>query len=470
MTTTTDVIARRSLRAVLFAVGAVGVTLGATTVHAQTAPAEPAAADPGTAPPPSDVPPKLVESDALTEKQVEAVRKEVQTATKQFEYHGYVRAGFGVNGKGGDQDAFQAPGAPAKYRLGNETETYGEGEWVANWLNPDRTDTWFKTSIKLAFVSPRNGTFDVLDAIAVREVYAEAGKVLASKPDMTFWAGTRFYRRRDVHINDYFFQDMSGYGGGFQNLKLGEKAQLHVAYLGGSVQDNDNIPTNPLPDVGRFAKNTLDIRVSDIPAGPGSLEIWLIPTLAADDGLGGNHNGFGGGVFYFTPMMGGFNEAAVEFGYGGAANLSTSIGQGLADDGTLFRFVDRLTVQPSPTFGMQATGIVQLDNSDGVDSGNLWVSFGARPVFALSKYTALAIEGGVDIVKPGEDDAETGFVGKVTVAPMIRPAMDFWARPEIRAFVTAAFWNDAVQGGVGGPAYADDTFGITAGLHMESWW
>ena len=43
-----------------------------------------------------------------------------------FEFHGYFRSGYGLNGKGGQQVAFIAPGADAKYRLGNEAETYGE--------------------------------------------------------------------------------------------------------------------------------------------------------------------------------------------------------------------------------------------------------------------------------------------------------------------------------------------------------
>ena len=32
---------------------------------------------------------------------------------------------------------FEAPGAGAKYRLGNEAETYGEFIFVNNWINPD---------------------------------------------------------------------------------------------------------------------------------------------------------------------------------------------------------------------------------------------------------------------------------------------------------------------------------------------
>ena len=68
-----------------------------------------------------------------------------------FEFHGYLRSGYGLNSEGGQQVAFEAPGANAKYRLGNEAETYGEFIFVNNWLNPDRaTDkAWMKTEVML---------------------------------------------------------------------------------------------------------------------------------------------------------------------------------------------------------------------------------------------------------------------------------------------------------------------------------
>jgi maltoporin len=454
-------------------------TLGASPANAQPAPEPapaPAPGEPATAPAPP--PPNLASADPLAEKQLEQIRQMVVAMPKMFEFHGYFRSGFGINAKGGDQDAFKAPGDVTKYRLGNETETYAEIGLDANWINPDHTDTWFKTSVKLAVVAPRNQTFDALNAIAVRETFAETGKVLESHPEMSFWAGQRFYRRRDVHITDFFFNDMSGYGAGFQDLKVGDKMKLNVAYLGGSVETQLG---GMVSDLGRFAKNTLDVRLSDIPLGNGTLELWLIPTLEFagefPDGSTppGIHHGIGGGVFYNMPFMGGFHEISAEFGFGGAANLSSTLDPTIGDSGWLFRIVDRAVVQMNPRLSMMWTGVLQLDNRNGDTNGsggNLWISAGARPVYSFTKYTGIAIEGGLDIVKPEAPPgatADTGFVGKLTVAPLIRPGMDFWARPELRAFVTAAFWNDGA-GDAGGPAFAGDTFGVTAGVQAESWW
>src|SRR5262249_10062497 len=67
-----------------------------------------------------------------------------------FEFHGYFRSGYGLNSKGGSQVAFQAPGADAKYRLGNEAETYGEFIFANNWLNPGHSDqAWIKTEVMI---------------------------------------------------------------------------------------------------------------------------------------------------------------------------------------------------------------------------------------------------------------------------------------------------------------------------------
>jgi maltoporin len=455
--------------------------LTAGSAHAQGA-AAPAATEPAAAaatPPPEAV----VSSNPVAEQQLEQIRKMVAAMPKMFEYDGYVRAGFAVNARGGDADAFQADGAYAKYRLGNETETYGEVGFTANWINPDHDDTWFKTKIKLALVAPRNSTFDSLFGpganFAIREAYGEAGHIFASHPETSFWAGARFYRRRDVHINDFFFNDMSGYGGGFQDMKIGGNAKLSIAYLGGSVESPFNgMGQQVTSNIGRLAKSTIDIRVSDIPVGSGNLELWLIPTLAPEGNstLQHNRSGLGGGVFYFTPMMGGFNEISASGGFNAAANLSSGLDPGIASGGWLVRIVDRAVFQLNPKLSMMADAVLQFDNKDGspdgtTDSGlgNTWFSIGARPVYNFTKYTGIAFEGGVDVVRNQAANSDTGVLGKFTVAPLIRAGSDFWARPELRLFATVATWNDAA-GNVGGAAFAGDQVGLTVGVQAESWW
>ncbi len=63
--------------------------------------------------------------------------KKLYDLPRPLEFHGYLRSGFGMNGEGGKMEAFKAPGAGAKYRLGNESDTYGEFGLTNNWLRLD---------------------------------------------------------------------------------------------------------------------------------------------------------------------------------------------------------------------------------------------------------------------------------------------------------------------------------------------
>jgi maltoporin len=46
----------------------------------------------------------------------------------------------------------------------------------------------------------------------------------------------------------------------------------------------------------------------------------------------------------------------------------------------------------------------------------------------------------------------------------------FMSRPVIRAFVTYASWSDDFVGLIGGTDFANESDGLTAGMHMEVWW
>ena len=74
--------------------------------------------------------------------------------------------------------------------------------------------------------------------------------------------------RHDIHINDFYYLDMSGYGGGVEAIPLGDFGKLAVAWLGGSVD-------NYMTDHGNAAKQNLDLRLYDIKVLYGKLTFWL---------------------------------------------------------------------------------------------------------------------------------------------------------------------------------------------------
>src|SRR5208282_1717985 len=168
------------------------------------------------------------------ETKIEELRREESL----FEFHGYFRSGYGLNSVGGQQVAFEAPGAEAKYRLGNEAETYAELIFVNNWVNPDHNSdkAWFRTEFMVEantsnsenYASFPNGIGN--DQYRFREAFVQAGNVFESQPNAKFWAGERYYRRQHIDSDDFYPLDLSGYGGGVEDLNVGV-GKLAVAFL-----------------------------------------------------------------------------------------------------------------------------------------------------------------------------------------------------------------------------------------------
>jgi maltoporin len=414
-----------------------------------------------------------------------------------FEFHGYLRSGFGVSSQHTKQEAFYAPGAgvrggpPTKYRLGNETETYGEAALVNNWLNPDKSDgATFKTQLLLAFVAFNNANFDASNLLTIREAFGEAAGVIPGARAVKFWAGQRFYMRHDVHITDFYFLDTSGYGGGVYDIPVAGTTKLAVAYIGGSTSD-------PALKLGRgfAARSMIDLRLSDLEVLTGKLTVWLAGATvrggplspAADGSARGEMPSVTGGavglVHKIDGVLGGFQQLSLQFGNGPMTDFNSyykptvdrirsgsDAGNALVQSAWRFRLVEALQIQPNERFSMMGTAVAQLSDF-GVEGGKgqeTWLSVGARPVFHFTRHLSLAVEGGLDYVS--SQFSSSGVVTKLTVAPQVATANLFWARPVLRAYVTGAYWSAGLKGLVGGMPFANSQLGLSAGLQVESWW
>lgn len=95
----------------------------------------------------------------------------------------------------------------------------------------------------------------------------QVGNVIKSDPDANFWAGERYYRRYHIDIDDFYVLDMSGYGGGVEDLNV-KVGKLAVAFLAGARPD---IVTN----IGTYAKSNIDVRLYDIKAPAGRAALWF---------------------------------------------------------------------------------------------------------------------------------------------------------------------------------------------------
>jgi maltoporin len=395
-----------------------------------------------------------------------------------FEFHGYFRSGYGLNNRGGQQVAFQAPGAGAKYRLGNEAETYGEFILVNNWLNPERSadKAWFKAQVMLEANTTNSASYANFnipvgnDQFRLREAFVRGGSLFARQPDAKFWAGERYYRRQHIEINDFYPLDMSGYGGGVEDVNLGF-GKMAVGYLAGARPD---VATQN----GNYIKNNIDLRLYDL-KGPGG--IWA-GWIALADSQGGitaagsvipTSTGYAAGVRYQRlNWHGGFQAIGVQYGTGAASNFSAAI-----DDPTPFTdhsrrllITGQMLVQPNDTFAIMPIAIYQRTRDGNPDQAwDEWISFGARPEVFFTRFLSVAVEGGFDHTDSGKGLYE-GWLRKLTIAPQIGAGRQFFSRPVLRGFATYANWSDGLRGFVGGTPFRTRRNGLTYGVQLETWW
>jgi maltoporin len=396
----------------------------------------------------------------------------LERQAKSFEFHGYLRSGYGLNGEGGQMVAFQAPGAGAKFRLGNEAETYGELIFVNNWINAERDNgkLWMKTEVMLEADTTNSSNYTSTDKFRLRESFVQVGNVFESQPEAKFWAGQRYYRRQHIDIDDFYPLDMSGYGGGIEDLNL-KFAKASLSVIGGARPD---IVTG----AGNYAKTNIDLRIYDMNGPGGKLGFWYNYAIAKG-GVTPNGTSIpqtGGYAIGFRHQrlewQGGFNTLAIQYGRGAASNFSSSL-----DDPTRYlknseRFLvtDQLLIQPNDKFAIMPIVVYQRVRDGKPGHGtDQWASFGARPIWFLAEHVSLAFEAGFDRVWSGQSSYD-GWLRKLTIAPQIGAGRKFFSRPVLRAFLTYANWSDGLRGFVGGAPYLNRTTGLTYGVQAETWW
>jgi len=429
------------------------------------------------------------------------LRERMEQVLQNFvEITGYLRAGYGRDNEGGPQVAFQAPGAFAKYRLGNEAETYGELTFGKNFYLPglfklDAADRPEGTPVGpvarvQATVSMYNPYQDLLSSsdttFGLPEAWAAIGNVIPSQPSMNFWAGNRFYRRRDININDFFFYNMSGAGGGVEGFQT-SVGKLALAWIGAASQSGfSDVPTPDASNEAGFSKANWDLRLYDVPLPLGTGEFGVV-YARADSGLDASGNSVpnsDGVAFTFVhtsvPFVSkaGVNTFSLQFGTGAAKTFTSGFETVTQTNGVFivpdqsdswrFRVTENFTANLNEYFSIGPAFVYQLTD-DGSGNQQQWLSSGVRPILHFNKYLSLAFEGGVDWVN---DDAAgtSGNLYKLTLAPQVSLGNLFMSRPVLRAFATYAHWSDDFVGQVGGNDYLNQNDGWTYGVQMEVWW
>jgi maltoporin len=405
-----------------------------------------------------------------------------------FRFHGYLRSGFGVTGDGKPMEPFMAPNADAKYRLGNEAEAYLETTFNYGQTPEGDPGAFFDTKITVSYTVPTSRSNDFDTTVSLREAWALARGVWKAQPEATFWAGERFYDRHDLHMSDFYYRDMSGFGGGIEGVAVGSRARLAAAWLGGAVDQVNPDGSVPAEGEYRFDKNTLDVRLYAVPAGQAQLTFAfdlshfngdVVPDPAGDivfeDGVG-----VAGSVLLERPFGWGRNIASVQVGTGPASNfravLTTPEGRTFQPGETVdtrdlwrVRLLNDLIVEPRPRWSLLLGTVYQeLDNGAATGNRIRWVSLGARPGYHFSPYFSLKAEAGWDYTDQAAGPA--GSLVKLTIAPQITPQLKALSRPALRAYATWARWSKDFVGLVAPIDYGDEQHGFTVGVQLETWW
>ena len=434
-----------------------------------------------------------------------AIKAQVQKVLNNFiDFNGYFRAGYGRDNQGGPQPAFQAPGAFSKYRLGNEAETYGELIFGKNWYVPDmfspnapsRTDGTpdgpiARAQVRVAFYDPygNSGSSSSFQT-SLPEAWAEIGNVTAAQPEMKFWAGDRFYRRQDIHINDFFFYNMSGAGGGVEDYET-SFGKLALAWIGNGAQSgiySSDIAVEPdLKNQAGFSKQSFDLSLYDldVPWGKGEFGLVFATENSGKNALGQKAPDSRGVALTFIHTHekflsdDGVNTFSLQLGNGAAKTFTSGYETTATTNGTYiipdqphswrFRATESFVAQPWSHFSVSPAAVYQYTDYDNSQGNVQWLSAGVRPIYHFNDFFSLALEPGVDhVIDSGID--RSGTLCKLTLAPQVSLGNKFFSRPVLRAYVTYAAWTDSFKGEVGGNDFMNDTSGLTWGMQMEVWW
>lgn len=382
-----------------------------------------------------------------------------------LEFTGYFRTGVGdaVNGPG--QSCFQLPGAPSKYRLGNECEQYGELDLRQDVLSFNDGSV-LSVEGMLSLYNQYNHRPRFTGAYGetrLPQLYAEWSKLPALKGG-SFWAGRRYYNRNDIHISDFFYWNQSATGAGLDDVQIGDLKYSYVFSRKDSLYQKDFI-------------NRHDVTVAGIRPNPGG-ELKVGISFLDKPDRDNAHSGWAATLQHKQQdVLGGVNTLAFQYGRGPGTALSYTGDASLDSSDKSWRVVEFVNWQLTPRFSGQVQFLYQKDTRPEGDDRN-WISVGARPVYALTQQFKLAAEVGHDQI---EAPGGTRKLDKFTIAPIWSPSgPGFRDRPEFRLYYTYARWNAAAQRAASelsaGSALSDSgafgnaLHGSNIGLQIEYGW
>lgn len=407
------------------------------------------------------------------------------TMSVAVDFHGYARSGIGWTSGGGEQSAFTVNGGGSKYRLGNESDTYAELKLGQELFKDGNKSIYFDTNVAYGGTLHNNDWTETNPAL--RELNVQFKNFADALPNATLWAGKRFYQRHDVHLNDFYYWDISGPGTGIENVDLGVgKLSLAVTRnteKGGAYSYYYDYATQKMMSDRSKTKDVyndvFDVRFADIKVGKnGSLELGFDYGRAhkSKDAKFVNEKPTKNGhmlTAQYTQgdFFGGFNKFTAQYATDSMTSWNTGHSQGSLENnrGKMLRLINQGVVQASDKVEVMYALIYEKTNLKN-KQGKTWYSAGIRPMYKWNKTMSTLLEVGYDRIRD-QATGKSNSLTKYTIAQQWQAGDSVWSRPAIRIFGTYARWNDkfnVAQRTDRGYKAKDGEF--IGGVQFEAWW
>ncbi len=381
---------------------------------------------------------------------------------KPITTNGYFRLGASSRNNAARNACFQLAGAHTKYRLGNECDGYADILLTGTpWFDQAGRELRLRVGVATYGNDFSAGNIGLNTMPWFNNLYMELQKLPELKGG-SLWFGRRFYKRRNVMINDFFYNNPTGDGLGIEDVDL-LNGKFSYAYFRGNGDG----------DQEKAARHSLQWSELALAGQQLAIGMQIITGEAYKQTPAAPQSGLQGFIELLSPLADSWNNT-LHFQYGNGPAL----GKGSADSLTTpaqqqrWLLLDYINFQLDSWSG-QLLGLWQQDL--GASSRSDWQSIGGRVAFALSANTKLLAEMGHDTVR--EEQAAPRTLTKFTLAAALAPEKGFFSRPELRVYYTYAIWNAAAQRNAeAGSAlaadgiYGDSKHGYNIGIQVESWW
>lgn len=386
-------------------------------------------------------------------------------SAQALEFHGYMRAGMGINADGG-KGACYGLGSINPFRLGNECDTVIEPTFTGRIASPSDKSSWGIVVMPKTYQrwGEPGGSSTLKTEFGQIYLFGENVPALANG---RIWGGKRYYQRLQTGINDEFLENLDGDGVGIEDMDLG-LGKLSLAWHG-------DIYGNPSGD--RFATlsgNTLSVRFAGVKTMPeGALTFYghfrkdanrddesTTPSTPAPDAKSTTH-------------------LAAYHNLNGVLGGSNLIGLGYTsyeDDKDVFD----LTVQQSgfvasAKMGWDAIFRYRMNSAENSANDSVEYALGGRLDGHIAGPFRWLLEVGYNRVDPDQGKSQTMW--KVTPVLAFSAGPDPWSRPTFRLYWNYTSWSDSVTNPFRWSSEAQSvgrdvsqTNGSTIGVQAEAWW